>query len=358
MIRSLLRAASLPILAAAAVLLLSQPQAAALGFSEGVQLCLRSVLPALFPFFVVSGLMVSHPAGRLLAAPLRPVARAAGFQDSETPLFLLLSWLGGYAVCARLAGEAVKSGKYRPADAERLLVLGCCSGPGFVIGCVGGLMLGSVRTGVLLYGLQLSANFAAAAFLRLFTPCRPRRSPPRGREAIPAGDAAGGLAAAISGAVDSCLSVCGCVLFFRVVSAVLERLLTPGQAASAFLRAGMEITAGCDAFAALGGRYALWGVCLCLSGLGCSVFAQLRQLTGGAVPLGRLVLSRAVHLVVLQILIRLCGAALPGDAEVFRSLRDPVVVACRLPPDCALLLLCFMGGVLYKIGRKFYNRKQ
>ena len=43
-----------------------------------------------------------------------------------------------------------------------LLCLGCCSGPGFVVGYIGGLLLGSTSLGALLYAGQLAANLLAA----------------------------------------------------------------------------------------------------------------------------------------------------------------------------------------------------
>ena len=53
-------------------LLLWQPQAAAQGFESGIQLCLRTVLPALFPFFVLCDWMMGFVGdGRAL----RPAAR-------------------------------------------------------------------------------------------------------------------------------------------------------------------------------------------------------------------------------------------------------------------------------------------
>ena len=82
---------------------------------------------------------------------------------------LLLSWLGGYAVCARLAGDAVHAGRMDRDQAQRFWIVSCCSGPGFVIGCVGGLMLGSVRLGALLYGLAAGGQFWRRRGLE---PCR------------------------------------------------------------------------------------------------------------------------------------------------------------------------------------------
>ena len=80
------------------VLVLAVPEAATRGFAGGTALCLQSVLPALFPFFVVCELLTAAPPPAVL---LRPMQRVLGLESAETARALLLSWVGGYAVCAR-----------------------------------------------------------------------------------------------------------------------------------------------------------------------------------------------------------------------------------------------------------------
>ena len=203
---------------------LARPAAAAEGFSNGVVLCLTSLLPALFPFFVICTLVTAQ-AGK-----------------ARFPVLVGLSWLGGYAVCAQLAREAA------PEQRRLLLLLGCCSGPGFVIGCLGGQLLGSVRLGIRLYGLQLACNLLAAAILLPFArlPAAPSAAPPPAHNDLP------GLAAAIGRAVDSALAVCGCVVFFRIVYAVTVSALP--AALRPLGSALLEISAGCADLRRLAGR--------------------------------------------------------------------------------------------------------
>lgn len=305
---------------------LARPAAAAEGFSNGVVLCLTSLLPALFPFFVICTLVTAQ-AGK-----------------ARFPVLVGLSWLGGYAVCAQLAREAA------PEQRRLLLLLGCCSGPGFVIGCLGGQLLGSVRLGILLYGLQLACNLLAAAILLPFArlPAAPNAAPPPAHNDLP------GLAAAIGRAVDSALAVCGCVVFFRIVYAVTVSALP--AALRPWGSALLEISAGCADFAALGGPVALYGICFCLSVWGVSVFVQLRSLLGPETPWKLLLASRALHMVLLQVLVRLCVHFLPGEVAAFTSLAPRVVPMQRLRPDAAVVVFCFLCAVLYKIRQRFYNK--
>ena len=356
------------------VLVLAVPEAAARGFAGGTALCLQSVLPALFPLFVVCELLTFAPPPAVL---LRPMQRVLGLASAETARALLLSWVGGYAVCARLAGQLYGAGRITRWDAALLQVLGCCSGPGFVIGCVGGALLG---TGAL---CQLLSHIVGANIVRplavsdvgglsgkaqprqldgriMFAPTDCTRevsgrskvlSPTRCGGSLLA-EGAKGLPQAISSAVTSSLSVCGCVVFFRIVGAVLLAVLPlPPTAVSAAL----EVSAGCADFAALGGAAALYGCCACLSVLGVSVWAQLRLFAGAAYRPRLLVFSRAVHLVLLQLLVRVCVQLLPGSVTVCSTLAARVLPVFRLPPDAAAAGFVFLCAALYKARQSLYN---
>ena len=146
---------------------------------------------------------------------------------------------------------------------------------------------------------------------------------------------------AISSAVTSSLSVCGCVVFFRIVGAVLLAVLPlPPTAVSA----------------ALGGAAALYGCCACLSVLGVSVWAQLRLFAGAAYRPRLLVFSRAVHLVLLQLLVRVCVQLLPGSVTACSTLAARVLPVFRLPPDAAAAGFVFLCAALYKARQSLYNK--
>ena len=341
-------------------LVLAAPQAAAAGFASGTALCLQSVLPALFPFFVVCELLTTAPPPRFL---LRPLQKVLGFQSAEAAQAVVLSWVGGYAVCARLAGQLYGAGRISRRDAALLQVLGCCSGPGFVVGCVGGLLLDNVRLGVLLYAAQIGANLGAGCALFMAVSVgavgenlsMTQNVSDNGKALSPSPLAEGGkgLPAAISSAVTSSLSVCGCVVFFRVAGAVLRAVL---PVPAAVVGMALEVSAGCADWAALGGRAALYGCCACLSVLGVSVWAQMQLFAGAAFCPRTLLCSRAVHFVLLQGIMHLCVRLLPGAVTACSTLSPRVVPLVRLPPDAALAGFAFLCAALYKARQNLYNK--
>ena len=116
-----------------------------------------------------------------------------------------------------------------------------------------------------------------------------------------------------------------------------------------------EITAGCAAFAALGGKTALYGICLAMSLLGGSVWGQLKLLLQGQLPMRLLVMSRLLHACIFPLLVRLLLWVLPEEQTVFNTLAPRVIPMCRLPPDAAVVGLAFLCTLLYKGYKNFYN---
>ena len=190
------------------VLILDSPTALT-GAAEGVELCLRTLIPGLFPFFVLSGMLTaSLPRGGLAAAGI----------------------LGGYPVGARNAAESYRSGQLSREDAERMALLFNCPGPSFIFG-VAGQMFTPGRT-VLLWAVYL----ASAAILWLLLP----------KSRCTAQGKAVSLTESMHSALGAMASVCGWVVLMRTILAVLDRWvlwLLPiwGQAALTSL---LELTNG------------------------------------------------------------------------------------------------------------------
>lgn len=209
---------------ALAILLLRQAETAAQAVRDGVQLCLTSVIPALFPFFAVSSLLVAlgaaEAAGRALARPFRRLFRCGGAGCAA----LLLGLVGGYPVGARTAAELVRRGELSPAEGARLLTFCNNAGPAFAIGVAGVSVFGSARTGAWLYLLH-----CAAALLTGLLFCRrplPVTAMPK-RPVPPQTGLTGQFLRAVEGAVSAMARVCGFVVFFLVLLRLAEGLIGP-----------------------------------------------------------------------------------------------------------------------------------
>ena len=85
------------------------PTACADGVREGLSLAAAQALPALFPFFVVSGLLVRCDTARLSPLLAKPLARLYGLPPEAAPA-LVLGLIGGYPVGAATACALLSKG--------------------------------------------------------------------------------------------------------------------------------------------------------------------------------------------------------------------------------------------------------
>lgn len=312
--------------------LAAHPEDAARCFAESLRACYTGLLPSLFPFFVIGQLLVNCPGSEILAQPLRPVCRLLGLTGERAPLLLFLGLLGGYSALAAALSAALKRGDISTAEAERLLVAGVITSPGFAA-AVGGNMLGVPLLGVIFYGCTLGANLLCGLGLRLLLgPVFPTTPPHSGK--IP--DSVG-LGSAIASGANSGLAVCGCVVFFRMA-------LLPAQSLPPVLSAALaglaEVSSGCLAWSALGNRYTPAACCAAMSLLSLSVWCQLKALLGGRCSLRLLALTRPFHLFFSLLLLQAALRCIPGTAPAFSTLSPRVVTTWRLAPDRAALLFC------------------
>ena len=139
-------------------LFLRNHQVATEAVLAGLTLCAKAVVPSLFPFLVLSSMLVEGNFEELLFAPF---AKRFG-QNASAFCAVFLGLLFGAPVGARAIAQAYDKGKLSKEKAERLLCLTGAPSLPFVVGTVGGIFLDDLRLGWLLWastlpGLWLSA---------------------------------------------------------------------------------------------------------------------------------------------------------------------------------------------------------
>ncbi len=244
--------------ALAMLLLILDTKTALYGTSSAIQLCIRTVIPSLFPFFVVSSLLTGTLAGHTIPA-LRPLCALLGVPKGGESL-LLIGLLGGYPVGARCIADACGCHAISQEDAQRML--GFCSnaGPAFLFGMAGQLF-DSVRICWVLWGIHILSALAVGLIL-------PKN---------PAGTAAPvsacvSLPSALRQGVRSMAEVCGWVVLFRVVIVFCQRWflwLLPQPAQILFIGL-LELSNGCISLALLpnhGLRFLLLSLFLSVGGV-------------------------------------------------------------------------------------------
>lgn len=297
-------ASLLPPLALLAALIVL-PAAAAEGARSGLSVCAGVIVPSLFPFLVLSSLLsaLGLPAALArLAGP--PLARLGLPPEAAAPF--LLGLCGGYPVGADAVARLVRAGTLSPEEGSRLLPVCNNTGPGFIVGVAGSAVFGSARVGALLYFCHVLA--ACTLALRPGGSARPLRAAP-GAPPAPAG--ADVFSACVAGAASITLNLCGYVVFFSVLGALLRgagivsalagalsaRLGAELRWSSALLSGLLELGGGVAALRGMPASPANLALAAFLLGFGgLSVHAQtLAAVSGTKIRCARHFAGRIVH---------------------------------------------------------------
>ena len=154
--------------AAALLLLLAlRPQRYAAACAEGIALWAKVVLPALFPFLVLTAWIARSGMADGLGRKLSPLLRRCGLPAASAGAFLL-SIVSGYPVGSRVVADLQRRGEIGRADAEKLSILCSTSGPMFILGSVGNAMFGGGKAGAVLLTAHLFGVLAIALPVLLF----------------------------------------------------------------------------------------------------------------------------------------------------------------------------------------------
>ena len=262
------------------LLLLRNPTVATECVTKSLSLCARAVIPALFPFMVLSELLIACGFGELFGKGLgKPISALFGI-SRESSAALFLGFLCGFPVGAKMTLSLYDKGRIGRHECERLL--GFCNLPSiaFLLSTVGSSLYESRAFGILLWVSAMTS----ACLVGLFSKRKrssakelsPFRLPPLD---IPA------FTSAIASATTAMLSICAYILFFGTLvgtlSHVLAELSVPKEI-SALLYGLFELTSGTEAAASLSNR--LFSVLLCaltVGWSGLSIHCQLITLCDG-----------------------------------------------------------------------------
>ena len=248
-------AASLGMLA-----LILDSRAAFSGAAQGVELCIKTVIPSLFPFLYLSGVFSATLRGAKLSF-LRLIGKAF-LLPPQMDYLLIPAFLGGYPIGAQSVSDGYHSGFLGKNQAERML--GYCSnvGPAFLFGILSAhFHRKSLVWGI--WGIQIVCAWTAARFLSGEHPIQTARFQAPSKTSGSQG---------IEPAIQAMLKICGWVVLFRVVIAFLDRwflwaVSTPWRVT---LIGILELSNGCCSLNLIeseGLRFVICNFLLCFGGL-------------------------------------------------------------------------------------------
>lgn len=192
-------------------------EAAAEAARNALRVCATSVIPSLFPFFVLSKLLLSG--SFTVPFPNRLAEKCFGVSGPCLSAFCV-SLLGGYPAGAAAVVELYKNGTVTKQDAERALCFCNNSGPAFFLSLIGGTVLHSAALGSALYIIHVISAVLCGRMLAGSGKDMLRMRAVKSERATKAKR----LPEAISESCASLLQISGLIVFFSVMLAIGEEV--------------------------------------------------------------------------------------------------------------------------------------
>ena len=326
---------------AAAVLFVAMPQYSAQGVKNGLFICAQTVIPALFPFCVLSSFFVKTGLCSVLGRFLSVVTKRVFALPGEAGGVMIMGLCGGFPVGASMTAALLENGTLSKGEAGKLMLFCVNAGPAFVIGAVGAGMLGSVRAGVILF-CSLTAASLVVGFLTRFIPEKECGENEDTVFSVPPQPLRDALPSAVTDGTTAILSICAWVILFSCLLEYIP-LLGLSRETDIVLNCILEVTRGCASAVELGN---IPVIAAALGWSGVSVHCQvMRYVKTAEVPFLHFVCARVLNGAIASLV---CAGLLkffPCSVETFAQNTHMVPVAFSFSAPAAAAML-FMGALL------------
>lgn len=198
-------------------LLLIYPEESSLGVRAGLMICYDLIIPSLFPFFVLSSLLVSLGFATLLGNSLRKCMWPLFRLNGSCAAALILGAIGGYPVGVRTAAQLYEEQQCTKKDVLHLSAFCNNCGPAFLFSVAGVGIFSSKTVGFLLLGTHLAASCIVGILFRIYPFQKEKDEAPAGETLQKTASFSSVFSDCIKDSFSSTLNVCAFVLLFSVL---------------------------------------------------------------------------------------------------------------------------------------------
>lgn len=200
-----------------AILMLSvilRPQGPMGGAYSSVELCLKSVIPSLFPIFVLNKMLMSSGAATSFFTRFgKPFAKSFNLPPSAGAA-IMLGFLSGYPTGAKIAEELYEKELISENELRRLTAFCNNAGPIFITGSVGEGLLKCPKAGIFLLVVHALSAISVGLIFRINSKkCRAKIYRPQTKSY----SAAKLFTDSVSASAADISVICGYIIFFGML---------------------------------------------------------------------------------------------------------------------------------------------
>lgn len=305
------------------------------GLNSGLIICVKIVIPSVFPFLIASSLAGCGEIPEKLRKALNPITHFLFRLPAESITAIILGLFGGYLSGAKAVQSLQSNGSLNKSQANRLMLFCINAGAGFSVNAVGNAMICSREAGkVLLCSLCISSLITGV--LSGFLPENNDKNNNHSIKTPPPFSSA--FVNGVTSASQSMLAACGFVALFSGFGAVADGYVK-NETVRLVLSCLLEVTKGCAditgkaSLPVIAAVCAFGGICVHLQ-----IFSMVRDIN---IP--QFYVFRIIHAVTAYVACRIILYFHPIESAVFLTFSENAAVfSFSAPAAISLLFLSFL----------------
>ncbi len=274
-------------LSLAAIMLLFFPKIASDGAYNGVNICLKSLIPSLFPFLVLSLFLTESGISKIIfKIPSILLSKISGLDKDLCDIFFL-GMVGGYPSSAKNLSTLCKNKKISPQSAEVMLNFCTNAGPSFLISAVGSKMFLSDSVGAILFVSSVMSSFTL-----IFVYARKIKKNENHITTLRNTTLSSSLVSSVKGSCGAMCTICAFVILFSVFAAFIPSIDSEFSLPKGIFIGIFEVTSGVmivaedisllrvlisSALCGFGGLCVVFQICAIFSEVGLSIKGFIRS---------------------------------------------------------------------------------
>lgn len=233
------------------VLLKSSYVMASVSFS--LSLWLDNIFPSLFPFFVISNLLINCGFASFLGELLKPLMYHVFRIKGEASFVLVMSLLSGFPSSAKYTRELYDKGLINEHEASKLLTFTHFSNPLFVLGTISIMFLNNKEVGFLILICHYISNFIIGMIFRNYYVSKKDTTKVSFRKAfnvmhekrLESGKSIGLMISnALTSTINTLLLILGVITMFLIITTIIDQNISLNPYNQSILNGVLEMTQG------------------------------------------------------------------------------------------------------------------
>ncbi len=223
------------------LILYSEKVIESVGFS--ISIWKDNLFPSLFPFFVVSNLLIEYNFIDILGKHFGKIMPKLFYLPEETSFILFISLISGFPSSAKYTSRLVHEKKISKEVGEHLLTFTHFANPLFIISFIGSNILHNKKLSFLILFCHITSNLLIGIITRDKKDLKSetKKQKQAKKETLPFGSA---LSKSIMDSLNTTFLLLGVVTCFLVITTLIECLIPLDESIKLFLSGILEMTQG------------------------------------------------------------------------------------------------------------------